>query len=169
MNIRNRSSTATPVKHSTAVTIDPDHALSPDERASIRSILEEYDEVFDPNYTGYNGHVGPFKAVVNMGPVQPPQRKGRLPQYARNQLVELQNKFDELETMGVFVRPEDVPVNVEYLNPSFLIKKRSGGHRFVTAFTNVGSYSKPQPSMMPDVDNTLRKIAQWKYIATTDM
>ena len=169
MNIRNRSSTATPVKHSAAVTIDPDHALSPDERASFRSILEEYDEVFDPNYTGYNGHVGPFKAVVNMGPVQPPQRKGRLPQYARNQLVELQNKFDELETMGVFVRPEDVPVNVEYLNPSFLIKKRSGGHRLVTAFTNVGSYSKPQPSLMPDVDNTLRKIAQWKYIATTDM
>ena len=159
MNIRNRSSMATPVKHSTAVTIDPDNALSPDERASFRSILEEYDEVF----AGYNGHVGPFKAVVNMGPVQPPQRKGRLPQYARNQLVELQNKFDELETMGVFVRPEDVPVNVAYLNPSFLIKKRSGGHRLV------GSYSKPQPSLMPDVDNTLRKIAQWKYIATTDM
>ena len=56
-----------------------------------------------------------------------------------------------------------------YLNPSFLIKKRSGGHRLVTAFTNVGSYSKPQPSLMPDVDNTLRKIAQWKYIVTTDM
>ena len=100
--------------------------------AEIREItkkydLDEYDEVFDPNYAGYNGHVGPFEAVVNMGPVQPPQRKGHLPQYARNQLVELQAKFDELETMGVFVRPEDVPVNVEYLNPSFLIKKRSGG------------------------------------------
>ena len=121
------------MKHSTAVTIDPDHALSPDE------------------------------------PVQPPQRKGRLPQYARNQLVELQNKFDELETMGVFVRPEDVPVNVEYLNPSFLIKKRSGGHRLVTAFTNVGSYSKPQPSLMPDVDNTLRKIAQWKRLQICQM
>ena len=67
-----------------------------------------------------------------MGPVQPPQRKGHLPQYARNQLVELQAKFDELETIGVFGRPEDVPVNVEYLNPSFLIKKRSGGHRLVT-------------------------------------
>ena len=90
MNIRNRSSKATHVKHSTAVTIDPDYALSSDERAAFRSILEEYDEVFDPNYTGYNGHVEPFKAVVNMGPVQPPQHKGRLPQYARNQLVELQ-------------------------------------------------------------------------------
>ena len=75
MNIRNRSSKATPVKHSTSVTIDPDYALSSDERAAFRSILEEYDEVFDPNYTGYNGHVGPSKAVVNMGPVQPPQRK----------------------------------------------------------------------------------------------
>ena len=71
--------------------------------------------------------------------------------------------------MGVFVRPEDVPVNVEYLNPSFLIKKRSGGHRLVTAFSDVGRYSKPQPSLMPDVDGTLRKIAQWQYIATTDL
>ena len=155
--------------HSASVQIDPESKLSPDERASFRSILDEYDEVFDPNYAGYNGHVGPFEAVVNMGPVQPPQRKGHLPQYARNQLVELQAKFGELETMGVFVRPEDVPVNVEYLNPSFLIKKRSGGHRLVTAFSDVGRYSKPQPSLMPDVDGTLRKIAQWQYIATTDL
>ena len=125
--------------------------------------------MFDPNYAGYNGHVGPFGAVVNMGPVQPPQRKGHIQQYARNQLVELQAKFDELETMGVFVRPEDVPVNVEYLNPSFLIKKRSGGHRLVTAFSDVGRYSKPQPFLMPDVDGTLRKIAQRQYIATTDL
>ena len=142
--------------HSASVQIDPESKLSPEERASFRSILDEYDVVFDPNYAGYNGHVGPFEAVVNMGPVQPPQRKGLLPQYARNQLVELHAKFDELETMGVFVRPEDVPVNVEYLNPSFLIKKRSGGHRLVTAFSDVGRYSKPQPSLMPDVDGTLR-------------
>ena len=125
--------------------------------------------MFDPNYVGYNGHVGPFEAVVNMSPVQPPQRKGHLPQYAHNQLVELQAKFDEVETMGVFVRPEDVPVNVEYLNPSFLIKKRSGGHRLVTAFSDVGRYCKPQPSLMPDVDGTLRKIAQWQYITTTHL
>ena len=118
--------------HSASVQIDPESKLSSAERASFRSILDEYDEVFDPNYAGYNGHVGPFQAVVNMGPVQPPQRKGYLPQYARNQVVELQAKFDDLETMGVFVRPEDVPVNVECLNPSLPIKKRSGGHRLVT-------------------------------------
>ena len=37
-----------------------------------------------------------------MGPVQPPQRKGRMPQYGRDQLEELQNKFDDLETLGVY-------------------------------------------------------------------
>ena len=104
-----------------------------------------------------------------MGPVQPPQRKGRVPQYSRDKLVELQLKFDELEKHGVFVHPEEAGINVEYLNPSFLIKKPSGGSRLVTAFTDIGRSSKPQPSLLPDVDSTLRNIAQWKYVITTDL
>ena len=51
-----------------------------------------------------------------------PKRKGRLPQYARNQLLELQQKFDEVEALAVFRHPEDIDISVEYLNPSFLIK-----------------------------------------------
>ena len=58
-----------------------------------------------------------------MGPVKPPQRKGLLPQYAPNKLVELKQKCDELEQLGVFKRPEDVGISVVYLNPSFLVKK----------------------------------------------
>jgi hypothetical protein len=105
-----------------------------------------------------------------MGPVQPPQRKGRLPQYARYTLVELQDKVDiSLEALGVFKRPEDLGVTVEYLNPSFLVKKPSGGFRLVTAFADVGRYSKPQPSLLPDVDSTLRTIARWKYIIVSDL
>ena len=61
--------------HSSSVQIDPDGTLSADERSSFRSIVQEYDDVFDPNYRGYNGNVGPFETVVNMGPVEPPQRK----------------------------------------------------------------------------------------------
>ena len=104
-----------------------------------------------------------------MGPVKLPQQKGRLPQYARDKLVELQEKFDNLEQLGVFQRPEDVGITVEYLNPSFLVKKPNGGSRLVTAFADVGRYSKPQPSLLPDVDSTLRRIAQWSHIIVTDL
>lgn len=71
--------------------------------------------------------------------------------------------------MGVFTHPEGILIMVEYLNPLFLIKKRNGGYRLVTTFTDIGRYSKPQPFLMPDIDSTLRKIAQWKYIATTEL
>ena len=78
-----------------------------------------------------------------MGPVWPPQRKGHLPLYSHSNLTELQRKFDELEDTGVFIKTEDAGVNVEYLNPSFLVKTSSGGFRLVTAFADVGRYSKP--------------------------
>jgi hypothetical protein len=112
---------------------------------------------------------GPIEGVVNMGPIQPPQRKGRMPQNARGQLEQLQTNFDELEQTGVFQRPEDLNVVAEYLNPSFLVKKKSGGFRLVTAFSDVGRYSKLQPSLKPDVDSTLRKIACWRYIIVSDL
>ncbi|KAJ8031141.1 hypothetical protein HOLleu_27776 [Holothuria leucospilota] len=112
-----------PEATSPPVSIDPDHILTPSERNKFLTVVEEFAGVFNPNFPGYNGFAGKFEAVVNMGPTLPPQRKGRLPLYNANKLKELQRKFDELETLGVFARPEDVGVNVEYVNPSFLVKK----------------------------------------------
>lgn len=80
--------------------------------------------------------------------------------------MELQEKFDKLEELGVFKRPEDIGISVEYLNPSFLVKKPNSGSRLVTAFADVGRYSKPQPALLPDVDSTLRLVTQWKHIIT---
>lgn len=157
------------VQHSRGVQVDPDNLLPPGFIDMFHSVLDQYDVVFDPAIPGYNGAVGPFEARVNMGPVEPPQRKGRLPLYGRDKLTELQQKFDELEQLGVFRRPEDVGVSVEYLNPSFLVRKQSGGYRLVTAFADVGRYSKPQPSLMPDVDSTLRQVAQWRHLIATDL
>ena len=106
---------------------------------------------------------------MNIGPVMPPQRKGRLPQYPPNQLELLQAQFNELKAIGVFKKPEDFGITVEYLNPSFLGSVGSGGFRLVTAFSEVARYCKPQPSLMPNVDSILRKIGQWKYLAVTDL
>ena len=102
-----------------------------------------------------------------MGPVQPPQRKDRIPQYSRDKLVEFHQKFDDLEKLGAFCTP-DKRVTTD-LNPSFLVNKPSGGFRLVTGFADVGRYSKPQYSLMPDVDTTQRNIAQWKYIILSDL
>ncbi|KAL0153092.1 hypothetical protein M9458_051586, partial [Cirrhinus mrigala] len=143
--------------------------LEVSQAAARKPFHREFDEVFSPQFRGYNGAAGPFQARVNMGPVQPPQRKGRVPQYSRGQLQELQAQFDALESLGVFRKPEDIDVDVEYVNPSFLVKKSNGGFRLVTAFADVGRYSKPQPSLMPNVDATLRLIAQWRYIIATDL
>ena len=83
--------------------------------------------------------------------------------------MELQERFDHLEQLAAFQRPEAGSITVEYVNPSFLAKKPSGGSRLVTAFADVGRYSKPQPSLLPDVDSTLRRIAQWSHIIVTDL
>ena len=155
--------------YSPSVQVHPDRILPRAVRANFQSLLREYDSVFDPQFPGYNGSAGPYQAKVNMGPVEPPQQKGRLPQYARDKLIELQEMFDHLEQLGVFCRPEDADIKVEYLNPSFLVKKPNGGSRLVTAFADVGRYSKPQPSLLPDVDSTLRLIAQWSHIIVTDL
>ena len=155
--------------HSDQVILNPDVLLDDNTVTKFNQLHEEFDSVYDPNFPGYNGAYGPIKGVVNMGPVLPPQRKGRIPQYSRDKLGELQNKFDDLERMGVFKRPEDIGIVAEYLSPSFLVRKTNGNFRLVTAFADVGRYSKPQPSLLPDVNSTLRSIARWKYIIKSDL
>ncbi|KAK3721651.1 hypothetical protein QZH41_003674 [Actinostola sp. cb2023] len=90
------------IKHSTNVRLNPDTLLPQEVRTQFRSLLDEYDSVFDPNITGYNVAAGPFEAKVN-----PHNARVDYPQYSRDKLVELQQKFDELEDLGVFKRPDD--------------------------------------------------------------
>jgi len=155
--------------YSSSVSVDPDGHLPLEYRQKFTDLHTEYDHVFNPSIAKYNGASGDIKAVVNMGPAQPPQRKGRIPQYNRETSIQLQNKFDELEAEGVFARPEDIGITVEYLNLSFLIRKPNGGTRLVTSFGEVAKYAKPQPSLMPNVDNVLREIARWRYVIITDL
>ena len=67
------------IQHNSSVHLDPENALPPDIRAKFQELHDDYDEVFDPRIKGYNGAAGSFEAQVNMGPVEPPQRKGGYP------------------------------------------------------------------------------------------
>ena len=132
-------------------------------------INHQFDHVFQPEIGRYNGASGAIEGRVNMGPDLPPQKKGCLPPYNRGKLDILHAKFDVLEAGGVFAKPEDVGVPVEYSNLPFFVKKRNGGHRLVTTFGEIGQFTKPQPSLMPCVDGTLSDIARWKYLIKTDL
>ena len=108
---------------------------------------------------------------VNIGKNLPTQRKGRVPYYGRDNLVELQEKFDELEQAGILSRPQEIGVTIENTNPSFLVNKQppSKEKRLVTDFSSIAEFCRPTPSLLPNVESTLRTIGGFKYIATTDM
>ena len=81
----------------------------------------------------------------------------------------LQDKFDELKGEGVFPKPEQVNINVECLNLSFLVKKNVWWASPCHFLWEVGQYSKAQPSLMPNVDGVLHDIAKRNYIIATDL
>ena len=65
----NLSLSASGTSLSSAVRVDQDNLLRPDMQSSFRS-LSDFDSVFDPTIQDYKGAIGPFKAKVNMGPVE---------------------------------------------------------------------------------------------------
>ena len=149
--------------------VEIESSLSKADKDRFSNLHKKYSDVFDSRTLGcYNGASGPLEVKINMGPTLPPQRKGRMPLYNRAQQEEQQRLCDDLDGT-VFAKPEDVGVSVENLNPSFMILKPSGKKRLVTAFGEVGQYSKPQPSLMPTVDQVLRTIGQWKVIIKADL
>jgi len=147
-----------------------DNQLDHNQKTRFAQLHSDFDDVFQPVIGRYNDYYGKVRARVNVGTTKPPPKKLHAPNYCKNNLDELQDKFDELERQGVFVRPEDVGVTVEFVSPSFLVNKTSGtGKRLVTAFTSIGEYCKTLPISMPTVDDILRTIASWKYLIKTDL
>ena len=126
------------------VVIDPNDQLSNEWKEKFVVLNKQFDSVFEPVIGRYNDKSGRLRAHINFGPVLPPSLKLHAPCYGRDNLQILQDKFDELETQGVFARPEDMGVVVQAVSASFLVRKSSGdGYRLVTAFTSLSEYIKP--------------------------
>ena len=155
--------------YSSPVSLNPHSILCTEIDIEFRDLLKEYDEVFNPTISRYNGHSGPCSVDINIGSTQPTPRRGRLPLYSKGNMEELQLKIDELVQKGIFARPQDLGVKLEYISPSFLVKKPSGGYRLVTDFTSLAPYIKVMPSMLPDINSTLLKIGSWKYLIKSDL
>ena len=154
--------------HSASVSIDPDGQLSVSQQHKFHHINQKYDQVFNKRIAKYNDASGKVRAYINMGPIEPPPQKARLPSYSTDKLRLLQSKMDDLEDMGVLAKPEDVGVTVEYVSPSFLIKKEED-YRLVTAFNMIGTYAKQSPSRSTSSEDVLRFLARFPHIIKTDM
>ena len=69
------------------IRIGKDNQLPPALMDAFDALHKEFASVFNPQFFGYNEASGRTKAVVNIVPVEPPQRKSRVPQYSRDKLV----------------------------------------------------------------------------------
>lgn len=154
---------------SDSVRVDPSNQLSEEMKIKFQSVNRKYDDTFNPKIGCYNGASGHFEARVHMGKTEPPQRKGRMPKYSHGDKNILQDKMDNLEDQNVLSTAEKVDIDIEYLNLSFLMRKKDGGARYVTSFGEVAEYAKPQPSLMSNAEDTLRQVCQWKFIVQTDL
>ena len=143
--------------------------LSKTEKTLFSNIHNEYKSVFTPGIGCYNNYSGKFSHQVNMSENLPPQRKGRVPDYSGNDKEELQKMMDYLRDEGVLSRAEDVEQPVEYVHPSFLIKKQSGGYRLVTSFGQMAEYARPQPTINSNIEHALHQIGQFKEMIITDL
>ena len=95
----------------------------------------------------------------------PNQQKSWLTLYTQSRLDELQQKFDDLESFGVFAKPEDMGVTVENLKFSFLIQKPNDRSQLFTFLGEVELFGKPWPALNSYVENTLGKLM---YIIVSD-
>ena len=156
-------------KFSEKVVVDPDGQLSVKDRQSFQEINTKFDSVFSPKLGLYNDNSGPLRAHVLIGPVEPPATKGKLPLYNQGNMQQLQIEADKLDAEGILVPPEKVGVQVKIVSPSFLVVKPGGGYRFVTAFNNLGRYTRIPPTAGKSCDAVLRRLSSFRYLIKTDL
>ena len=149
--------------------VDPDNILSEININSFYAINKKFNSVFNPAIGTYNDKSSKIRASVCLGSNIPTPRKGKVPCYSSKNSALLQKKFDELVTLGVLSRPEDVIVYVIHTSPSFLVKMPDGSHRLVTSFVELNKYVRTFPTKMTTTNDVITGMGKWKYIVKTDL
>ena len=153
--------------YSDAINMDED-MLSRHERNLFQEVNRTFDTQFTPKFGAYNDKSGCIRAALHLGPVQPPQIKGKLPFYGTQSMQQLQNEADKLEELGVLRKPEELGVQIKYASPSFLRLKPDGTFRFVTAFNNLSQYTRILPTASLPPDEILRRVSSFEHVIKTD-
>ena len=136
--------------------------LSENERFKLRSLLNEYSEIFAKD--SYDiGHTDLVKHHIETGD-EPPvrQRARRLPMV---QLEELKKQVEDLKNRNI-IRES----NSNWASNVILVKKKDSTWRLCVDYRELNTKTKNQdPYLLPRIDDTLDALAHAEYFCTLDL
>ena len=161
------------------VSIDPSGKLFSDtQKKDIEHVLKKVSKVFSNDDSTYKGQ---YKASFEFSSeTRPILKNSKLPSYSSKHNNLLQQKCDKLWSRGKIVPISDLGIQPNCLNQPFLVRKQKAMHkkledctekdtRMVTSFGPLAKLVKKNVSKVTTEKEVWAKLAEWKYIAESDL
>ena len=163
------SPTTPKMSYTDEIKLDPDNMIPPLWRSHFSDMMLQFSDIIDPNPGMYNNYFGNVDCSLNFIKEPPASIKARLPSYSHEKLVEMANMMDQMETMGVLAKPEDVGIIPRNVHTSYLVPKTDGRYRFVTDFTNLLPFIGKLEVVTPSISHAKRVLSTFKYHIELDL
>ena len=161
------------------VSIDPSKKLFDETQVNkIKDVLQEVKIVFENDDSTYKGEY--LASFEFSSETRPTLKNSKLPSYSSKHNCLLQQKCDKLWSRGKIVPISKLGIQPNCLNQPFLVKKQKAMHkkleqctekdtRMVTSFGPLAKLVKKNVSKVTSEKEVWAKLAQWKYIAESDL
>ena len=165
-----------PVCQVDQVALDPDNVLDAKTRQLFVEVNKKYSQVFLSKPWRYNGALGNLDAhiILNDANIEPPSFPCR--NIVQSEKIDQlkQKIMDEMEAVGLLVRPEDYGIHLTHVHDSYLVPKLddrtpTGEYRLVTNLQSLSPYIKPTRIPLPTIEESFRKLGKWSYIVLMDL
>ena len=161
------------------ISIDPSKKLFTSQQVKeVRNVMEEVKIVFSNDDSTYKGE---YKASFEFSSeTRPILKNSKLPSYSSKHNSLLQQKCDKLWARGKIVPISSLGIQPNCINQPFLVRKQKAMHkkldqcceedtRMVTSFGPLAKLVKKNVSKVTSEKEVWAKLAQWKYIAESDL
>ena len=159
-------------------------------KEKLISIHKSHPTVFDGDISeGYNGYSGDHLVDFNfINNIPPPVQQGCVPSYtSRQDQVLMQAKIDQLESMGVVAKANEIGIIPKFASPTLLVKKHSvrdmgveaydalpikekiKHNRLVLCQNKLNDFVEKIPHMYTTVEETIQAVGDNEFVITTDL
>ena len=157
-------------KYIDQVVIDPDDQLDIMWKNKFKDLCMEYADTINPHPGRYNGYYGEIDNSIDFISTPPPSVKARLPNYSADKLKLMAKLMDDLESMGVLAKPEDMGIVPAFVVPSLLMPKPEKGEwRLVSDFTPLNIHIRKFQTVNPTIQQAKSILAKYRYNIECDL